>query len=240
MKKYLILPILLLLAVAAYFYFSTNVVEAPKVDEYVPEETFTKQDLSIKDSSKQIIEDGYEVDFKFPVTGVSEIDSEVVKAVDSIIGSFAEEAVSFLPHPAGFERAYTLNGAYKHYTGGEYNSFVFLVSVDFGGAHPNHFYKTLTFDRYNTVVSIEDFLVSEANGLQSISLISKLTQEIILNRLGQDANLDMIEDGAGPYVDNFKNYYVDDSAVVFVFEPYAVAAYAYSSQEARISLFELK
>jgi hypothetical protein len=235
MKKYLI-PILILIIIGlVFFYFASNTVEAPKIDEYTPQEIVSKV-LTVSTSSKQVLQDGYEIEFIFPVTGESKIDTEIGKTVDTLISTFEDEAKSFLPHPGGEDRDYTLNGSFKNYSGGEYNSFVFLVSVDFGGAHPNHFYKTLTFDKNNDVVSFGNMLERELGGYTSLKAISDSVKNIVANNLGEDANLEMIADGAGPKIENFRNFYIEGSDLVFVFEPYAVAPYAYSTQEARIKL----
>lgn len=237
MKKIWILVLAIGLVLSMYFLFFYKTAEAPQINT---EEEKPVENITFSTSSKQIIKDTYEVNFTFPVTGQEKIDSEVSKIVDDLINNFEKEAISFSPHPSGEERKYTLFADFDEYLGSKYDTFVFLFSVDFGGAHPNHFYRTITFDKNKEVVSLEKFLNDEFGGLAVLDKISQLVAEKITNKLGENANQQMIDDGTKPSVENFDNFYVDGENVVFLFEPYAVAPYAYSSQEAKISFSEIR
>lgn len=238
MKKIVIIIVLVVLAAIVYLAFFYKTAEAPKIEDNT---TNTEvKSLSIIGSSKQISAEGYEVDFKFPVTGEEKIDNEISSLVDQLVSTFEDEAKSFLPNPSGEDRAYTLIANYESKLGDKYDTIVFLMSVDFGGAHPNHFYRTVTFDKNQSVISIEDFLKREFVGVEVLDKISNLTREKISTKLAENVNQEMLNAGTDPDLDNFKNFYVDGEAVVFLFEPYAVAPYAYSTQEAKITFDEIK
>jgi hypothetical protein len=238
MKKTLIILAIGALIAIIYFAFFYKTAEAPNIENTEPETEV--KDLSITGSSKQISANGYEVDFKFPVTGEERIDSEISNIVNQLTSTFEDEAKSFLPNPSGEDRDYTLIANYEAKLGDKYDTFVFLMSVDFGGAHPNHFYRTVTFDKNQSVISIEDLLKREFGGTGVLDKISGLAQEKIANKLGENVNTDMLEAGTKPSFDSFKNFYIDGESIVFLFEPYAVAPYAYSTQEAKISFSEIK
>ncbi len=237
MKKVFVGLLMISIVVIGYFYFSSKVVEAPKTEEKKQEEIVM---LTVASSSKQIVKENYNINFDFPFTNQEKIDSEISKIVDTSISTFEQEISNFNPAPTGIERPYTLSGTYKSYLGNKYDNFVFLISIDFGGAHPNHFYKTLTFDKNQNVVSIQNILDKELSGISTVDKISQLVIMQITKKLGVNANPEMIEAGAGPNIENFRNFYIEGDEIVFIFEPYAVAAYAYSSQEARIKFSDLK
>ncbi len=239
MKKFIILILTVGVIAGFYFAFFYKTAEAPHDSEPVVEEEPVAQ-LEYTSSSKQIIKDGYEVDFKFPVTNEEKINTEINKVVDDMVSSFEKEAISFLPHPSGENRNYSLYGNFETHFGNKYDTVAFLVSVDFGGAHPNHFFKTITFDKNQNIVTLENFLNNEFSGLSTLDKISDLASKKIHEKLGENANSEMIAEGTKPSVENFDNFYVDGDTVVFLFEPYAVAPYAYSSQEARINFSEIR
>lgn len=223
------------MGIIIFFTFFHKTVEAPKMQDELEQ---PKQELSVTESSKQIRKEGYEVDFKFPVTGSKKINDEIQRNVDDLISSFEEQAQEFLPNT--FEdRDYTFIANYESHLGAEYNTFVFLMSIDFGGAHPNHFYKTLTFDGDENVVSLENILTKKFGNTDSINKISEISRQRISSKLGENTNKEMLEDGTEPAFDNFKNFYIEGETIVFLFEPYAVAPYAYSTQEAKINFSEL-
>jgi hypothetical protein len=239
MKKYSLILLVVLIIGAVLFLLFYKKVEAPEIINEPAVEVKTK-DLTFSTSTKEIVKDEYEVDFDFPVTGELRIDTEIIKTVDDLVDSFEKEAQSFSPHPSLSERKYTLANNFESHFGEKYDTFVFLISVDFGGAHPNHFYKTLTFDKQQNIVSLEDFLNEEFNGIESINVISKITKDYFYEKLGESVNSDMINDGASADLKNYKNFYVSSNEIVFLFEPYAVAPYAYSTQEVRIDFSEIK
>lgn len=241
MKKLpLIILVTLVISISLFLLFYKK-VEAPQiVEEPIAETPIDIKELSFSTSSKQIVKDTYEVDFTFPVTNDLKIDTEITKVVDDLVSSFEKEAESFSPHPSLSDRKYTLINTLEAHLGKKYNTFVFLISVDFGGAHPNHFYKTLTFDKDKNIVSLEDVLKTEFDGTKSLDIISKITKDYLYEKLGEGVNPEMINEGAKAELNNFKNFYLTENQIVFLFEPYSVAPYAYSTQEVVIDFSEIK
>lgn len=237
MKKIIFLILAIIVGIVVYFVFFYKTVEAPKIDD--AQDISLPKEITVTDSKKQIIRDGYEIDFKFPYTGKEKIDSAVAVVVDELITSFEEDAKNFLLTPLPDQRNYTLIGDYQANLGSEYDTFVFLVSIDFGGAHPNHFYKTITFDKSENVLSLQDVLNKEIGKTDVLEKISELSRQKISERLKENTNQQMLEDGTMPDWNNFRNFYVVENELVLLFEPYAVAPYAYSTQEARINFDEI-
>jgi hypothetical protein len=237
MKKIIFIISAIIIGVGVYFVFFHKTVEAPHVEEIKKDEINI---LTVTDSKKQVIKEGYEIDFKFPVTGNKKIDSEIMKNVDQLVSTFETEAESFLIEPLMSDRKYSMIGNYESHLGLKYDTFVFLVSIDFGGAHPNHFYRTITFDKGGNVLSLQDVLNKELGTINVLDKISELTRKKITEKLGENTNIEMLKAGTRPDFENFKNFYIKENQLVFLFEPYAVAPYAYSTQEASIDFNDLK
>lgn len=237
MKKLIFIILAIIVGIVVYFAFFHRTVEAPKIDNIQKEELNV---LTVTESKIQIVKEGYEVDFKFPVTGKQKIDSEIKKNVNQIVSTFEEEAQSFLLTPLPDQRAYTLISSYEARLGSEYDTFVFLISIDFGGAHPNHFYKTLTFDKTENIVSLSDVFNKKVGNQDVLSRVSELVRQKISEKLGENTNQQMLVEGTKPELENFKNFYIEGENIIFLFEPYAVAPYAYSTQEAKISFEEIR
>lgn len=237
MKKIILFLILLILIFLGYFTFFYKTVEAPKLEKNNEDKVIKTSIVST--STKEISKDFYNVKFVFPITDNQKINSEINKQVELIVYDFEKDALEFGPLPSDIERPYTLFADFESYLYEEYKNFVFLISVDFGGAHPNHFYKTLTFDKDDNVILLEQFLSSKFSNIDYLSKISELSRNKLKLKLGPDLNLEMLENGTEPKLENFRNFYITDSEIVFLFEPYAVAPYSSSNQEARISFSEI-
>lgn len=238
MKKVIIILIVVIIVVLGYLTFFNKTTEILEVENQ-PAPSDVKA-LSITSSSKQVVNDSYEVDFKFPVTGEEKIDTEINRNIDQLVSSFEKDANSFSPNIAGEDRKYTLIGNFESKLGDKYDTFIFSMSIDFGGAHPNHFYRTITFNKNRDIVNLEKLLNEEFQGVSTLEKISELSREIISEKLGENNNEEMLSAGTKPELNSFRNFYIDKDVIVFLFEPYAVAPYAYSNQEARINFSELK
>lgn len=237
MKKIILFLILLTLIVLGYFTFFYKTAEAPKLENNNEDKVIKTSIVST--STKEISKDFYNVKFVFPITDNQKINSEINKQVELIVYDFEKDALEFGPLPSDVERPYTLFADFESYLYEEYNNFVFLISVDFGGAHPNHFYKTLTFDKDDNVVLLDQFLNNKFSNIDALSKISELSRNKLKAKLGQDLNLEMLESGTEPKLENFRNFYITDSEIVFLFEPYAVAPYVLSTQEVKIGFSEI-
>jgi hypothetical protein len=101
-------------------------------------------------------------------------------------------------------------------------SILFTISDYTGGAHPNLYYQTFTFNlETNTVLDLEDLLLP--GGLNTIStiVIADLTTQ-----MGSGADVAWINGGAGPTWENYASFVLDADSFTFYFPPYQVAPYA--------------
>lgn len=196
-----------------------------------------KQVLTVATSSRTVAGDFYAIGFEFPVTNSDAINASVRSRVSTLIQDFEDEVNEFGPHPVA-GRTYQMTASFEQHTAGQYVGFVFLVTVDTGGAHPNHYFETMVFDENEEQVYLQDVLEREFNGEEAITPIAVETQRQLNARFDDQAASGWIQDGASPQLENFSDFYVtktdSEQTITFLFEPYAIGPYVWSSQEVTI------
>jgi hypothetical protein len=120
-----------------------------------------------------------------------------------------------------------------------------LISVSFaigeysaGAAHPNGYTVTINYQlKANHKLALADVFMAGKPYLQSISryAIGKLK-----TRLGGQSDLDWINRGAGPKLENYKNWNLTSTGLEITFDAYQVASYADGPQVVFIPYSELK
>lgn len=132
---------------------------------------------------------------------------------------------------------YELSSTYQTYTSPFSVSYVFNVTEDTLGAHPNSNFQTFTFrgtDGAN--IQLADLFNSGTNYLETLST---LTRAALTRQQGADADPTFINPGTTADTNNFSDFAVDGSNLVIFFAPYAVAPYSSGPQTVRIPLSEL-
>ncbi|MFZ1075507.1 MAG: RsiV family protein [Minisyncoccia bacterium] len=116
-------------------------------------------------------------------------------------------------------------------------SYIFTITTDTLGAHPNTAFRTFTFDtKTGAELSLSDIFAPGSNYLDTLSTISRTQLPTII---GPDADTTFIANGTTPNDSNFANFFVDNSSLVFLFPPYQVAPYAAGPQTLPIALSQL-
>lgn len=150
----------------------------------------------------------------------------------------ATEFYGDAPEPYPAFGAYTLYIDYETYTYEDLTSYVFTISDYRGGAHPNGYYKTFTFDS-----SGKEYMLSDILSGNYLNILSEKTKEQVEARMvllaGEGAEASLWADGYAPNQENFKNFYLTETELVILIPPYQVAAYAAGSFEVHIPLEEL-
>lgn len=103
-------------------------------------------------------------------------------------------------------------------------SVVFTISDYTGGAHPNSYYRTFTFDlTAGAEIALADvFAVPNA-----LDTIYPIVRADLLAQMGGDASmLSFIDPGTGTDPANYQNFAVAPGELIFFFPPYQVAPYA--------------
>lgn len=140
-------------------------------------------------------------------------------------------------------RGYAMGIEYKAYSSGAHRSFVFQVYEDTGGAHPNTYFVSFTFDASGNEVALSNLFKSDSKYLE---VLSSLAYADILRQaparfgtaLDEDQK-DWVRTGTAPSLETFQAFYLDGEALVLIFPPYQVAAYAAGTFEVKIPFEKL-
>ncbi|HWP61049.1 MAG TPA: DUF3298 domain-containing protein [Candidatus Paceibacterota bacterium] len=158
---------------------------------------------------------------------------------NSGVDSMSAENQAFL-HENGAKYAYDANYKQFRSSNGKLLSYEFDIYVDTGGAHPNGYFKTFTFDGSGNLVTLPDFFQPGSDYLQKLSdaagaqVAAQLTE-----RMGAEASSTIFADGLAPIDSNFSNFVIDGNNLVILIEPYQAASYAAGTFEVRIPLAQL-
>lgn len=218
-----------------------NVLSARRATEIEPAPTQPQAvaspapiELTVSSSTKTVQHADYGISFDFPVTNSEIVNQEISTFVNQTVSNFEKEVLEFGPNLIP-DRQYTMYGSFKTYQGAGYTTFVFLVSVDTGGAHPNHTFSTQTFNQYGERVGLPTVLTQLFGEAGTLERIASLAQERLTQELGDSSTPEWIADGTAPAIENFQDFYIDTDTLVLLFEPYAVGPYALQSREVRLT-----
>jgi hypothetical protein len=114
-----------------------------------------------------------------------------------------------------------------------------LVSLTFGvstyyegAAHPNHHTIAFNYDlTTGRLLTLKDLFKPGSDYLQ---VISDYTIQALKEKLGEDADEEWIQRGAGANEENYKSWNVTKTGLVVTFDPYQVVYYAAGPQEITI------
>jgi peptidoglycan-N-acetylglucosamine deacetylase len=116
-------------------------------------------------------------------------------------------------------------------------SIVYTISEYTGGAHPNSYFRTFTFNlTENELIEFDDLFIEGASPLETIA---PLVQADLTEQMGEFADAEWIERGTGEDPLNYQNFALTEDELIFYFPPYQVAAYAAGTFEVRIPLSDL-
>ena len=118
-------------------------------------------------------------------------------------------------------------------------SVVFYTSTYMGGAHPNNWANTLTFDQTTgQLMQLEDFFLPASDPL---TVIEPIVVADLQAQLGNDsATLQWIQSGTGHDMDNYRRFALDEEAIYFFFDPYQVAPYVAGGRVVRVPISQLQ
>jgi len=202
---------------------------------------YSKDGSWMADTQKCTVTVGVQVNVDYPLAFAQY--PEAAKTIDDFI---ADEQKSFI---ASYTPDYTLpphvnnwgmyitNETYKF--SDDIQTVVFDVSFYTGGAHPNHGYQTFTFDvKKGTELTLKDVFL---NGNVPLDMISKTAYANLKKTLGDMEDDTMLEAGTTTSTpDNYKNWALTPTSIIFFFDPYQVAPYAAGPQKVEIPFSDLK
>lgn len=114
-------------------------------------------------------------------------------------------------------------------------SMLFTISSYTGGAHPNSYYETVTFDFANqTTLELPDIFKP---GVDPYAIIAPLARVDLQTRF-PDLSAD-IAAGTEPTADNFPTWGLTQDALLLYFSPYTIGPGAFGSQTVSLPLLSL-
>lgn len=181
----------------------------------------------------------YTIDIQYPIEYAAY--DFVMEPVTALINRQRDDILAlrpFLDTPLDPSPGYSVDLSYESYQHSE--NIVTLVYTLFyytGGAHPNSNYEAFTFDlEAGRQLTFDDVFPPENNPLDVISPIVIASQ---IEQQGEYADEQWITQGAGPDPANYQDFALTEDSIIFFFEPYQVAAYAYGPSQVEIPLADL-
>ena len=173
--------------------------------------------------------DSYSIEAHYPET----TQREVIGYIDDSIASFKIESVGG-EATASDKSDLTIN--YSIEESRLATTYIITSYIYTGGAHG--YEDTRTFTYYiETGERITLDMLFEKEGY--IPALSALVQNKLKARFGSEADMSMIEAGAGQMKENFERFYLTDTSIIFIFPPYSVASYSEGTIKLEVSLSTL-
>ena len=117
-------------------------------------------------------------------------------------------------------------------------SYRYDIYQDTGGAHPNCFFKTFTFDAEGNEIKVGDLFTAESDYLNRLATA---TYAAVFKQLqegldGEDPTPSIFKEGLDAKDENFSNFVIDGDTLIILIPPYQAAAYVAGSYEVPIPL----
>lgn len=141
-------------------------------------------------------------------------------------------------------RGYVMGIEYRAYTSGTNVSFVYQIYEDTGGAHPNIYYATFTFDADGRKIELADLFKPDSPYLEELSAFAYA--DILRqapSRFGAALNEDQkdwVRAGTAPSGEMLQLFYLKGESLYLIFPPYQVAAYAAGTFDVQIRFIFIK
>lgn len=178
---------------------------------------------------KVFLEDGetYSIKANYPETD----SQDITIYIDDAIAAFK---VLVAPVSVGLSSGeYILDINYSVIESAKINTYIVKNYTYTGGAHGFEDTKTFSYKKDdNKTVTLDDLFKKDGY----IPALSEVVKDAVLDLLGEDASIDMVEAGTSQAIENFERFYVTDDSIVFIFPPYAVAPYSEGTVEVSISV----
>lgn len=170
------------------------------------------------------------------------VEQEIARFKDN--GNFANLSHDDVQMLGLDQRKYELGIEYKTYASNATLTYVYQMYMDTGGAHPNAFYRTFTFDSKTGVqLTMHDLFAENAPYLETLSSFSRSKLPAFIAERGgvsvSEVDTDYINSGTMPVEDAFQNFYFKDGNLVLIFPPYQIGPYVLGMIELPIPTSEL-
>ncbi len=195
----------------------------------------TPQKLSITEHAKY-----YDIDASYPSSAglPGQTDAQAV----TFMKGFVQNTIDAFKESGNFNNltakdiqaemldlhSYSLSIDYDVYHGVRTISYVYTIEEDTGGAHPNTYYRTFTFDTSTgESLGLGGIFVNGTKYLNIISTQARADLPAITNKIsGHSVDTASITNGTQPEEDSFQNFAMDGNTLRIIFPPYQVGPYS--------------
>lgn len=196
----------------------------------------------------------YDIHISVPGGLPPKVHEQVHSDLSEAVTQFKKIAANMSPLPEYSGTLLFQTENVREYSGSDLRSLVIPVSEYTGGAHGNTNYYTYTFASGGDLISLYDLFEDD---LQAAARMRDLATEELLDKFYADIERDatgdpsrnveseksfikgMVEMGVADVDLNYRTWAVDGDEIILIFPPYAVAPYAYGTQEVRIPLNDI-
>lgn len=219
-KRYILALFLFLILIISTYFIGSNFNDI----EFVKED-YTSVNTKSNYTLKEIKEDGdtYQISGYIPQTNYKDFNEKIQNIIDNYIKEFKSDISDIKPISEDFK--FTLEFTFDAYEHENYISYVIHEYVNLGGAHPNTYISTISYDIKNKkVITIEDLLKMNPKILDILSKYThkKLKENPIIKEVNDSG---MLTEGTKPTTENFKRFAFDKNGLIIFFETYQVAPY---------------
>ena len=171
------------------------------------------------------------------------VEQEIARFKDN--GNFANLTHDDIQMQGLDQRKYALGIEYSIHESKGTLSYVYQMYADTGGAHPNTYYRTFTFDKTSgAVLELGDVFVPNAPYLQTLSDKARSMLPPMIAKMANvevsAVDMDYIKSGTLPEEDAFQSFYFEGSSLVLLFPPYQIGPYVLGMILLPIPTSELK
>ncbi|MEZ4667914.1 MAG: DUF3298 domain-containing protein [Anaerolineae bacterium] len=187
------------------------------------------------DTLKCTAEAGVKVSVEYPLELAPFTTADQI--VSQWLGQQQQDFISsytFVPEVPSYANSWDMNISYQWFShGSDTISLLFSNSFYTGGAHPNMDYHSFTFNQadQHQMTLAEVFRDSQ---IPWDSVWNFVRDDLRAKLGGEAADMTWIEQGSGTNPDNYQNWVITETSLIFYFPPYQVTAYAGGPQQVEI------
>lgn len=249
----IILGLIVLILVGWYMISVPAPVKAPTTATSTP--VATEPAKINEDATYYTVKATYPTTTTLAASAGAEADREAVTAMKTFVeqevarfkdnGDFANLSHDDIQMQGLDQRKYALGIEYSTYESKGTLSYVYQMYADTGGAHPNTYYRTFTFDKASgAVLELGDVFVANAPYLQTLSDKARSMLPPMIAKMANvevsAVDMEYIKSGTLPEEDAFQSFYFEGSTLVLLFPPYQIGPYALGMILLPIPASELK
>lgn len=191
------------------------------------------------EQEKCVLQGGLEININYPLAAAE--NEFVAQTVDTFIEQQKTQFLQFFAEGGFYPGVPAPWGLWIDYEEFQFSESVislkFIISDYTGGAHPNTYFQTYTFDlTQETVIGFEDLFLEGSNPL---AVLAPLAQQQLMETMGEFADTQWITEGTGENPANYQSFVLTESSLILIFPPYQVAPYAAGPQQVEIPLANL-